>query len=403
MNLAEFKLLRALRMERTGDKGVLSNLAGVSYQTAVNVFNPKNNSPSPLQPYMKSEDEKTFEILPNARFFIGLSLGASTLKTIVINNVFEPVDKQGVDDAYKYLVEQHDARIENGGLCISMPKSFEQLLIIINSILEKLLALDLKYEGVGFAFSGLVKNQEQKIDVCYNVDYLNDATIDKIVGPNIFNILKEKGITICVDHNSKASAIADKELDRDLHSYRNIMSLYLGTGIGAGFILDNILYRGNRNASGQVGHIKFPAPLIGPDKKITDYGQCTCGKYGCIEQLMRQEVFGVDFEKFKETIHEVDVKKTLTDTQIKNLSMYIAYLISCLTNSLSFDIIVISGTLVQFYNKMWPHLTSYLKDYQYASIQNNTLLKESKTGIFAPAIGVAIESHYLHHDRDISW
>ncbi|MFE3323462.1 ROK family protein [Streptomyces sp. NPDC059176] len=51
--------------------------------------------------------------------------------------------------------------------------------------------------------------------------------------------------------------------------------LHLGTGIGAGLVLDGSLYRGVRTGAGEFGHqvVQLDGPL------------CACGKHGCIEAV----------------------------------------------------------------------------------------------------------------------
>jgi glucokinase len=56
---------------------------------------------------------------------------------------------------------------------------------------------------------------------------------------------------------------------------RNMLFLTMGTGVGAGLILDGCLYRGTNEMAGEVGHqtILINGPL------------CGCGKRGCLEAL----------------------------------------------------------------------------------------------------------------------
>lgn len=56
---------------------------------------------------------------------------------------------------------------------------------------------------------------------------------------------------------------------------RNITYVKVGTGIGAGFLLDGHIYRGATGCAGEIGHITIQenGPL------------CTCGNRGCLEAL----------------------------------------------------------------------------------------------------------------------
>ncbi len=56
---------------------------------------------------------------------------------------------------------------------------------------------------------------------------------------------------------------------------QNVAFIKIGTGIGAGFILDNRIYQGANGSAGEIGHITVEE----------DGPQCLCGNYGCLEAL----------------------------------------------------------------------------------------------------------------------
>jgi len=59
--------------------------------------------------------------------------------------------------------------------------------------------------------------------------------------------------------------------------YRSLMLITLGTGVGAGIVLDggHILY-GAKGLGGEIGHT-----VICPEEPL----RCTCGHYGCLDQM----------------------------------------------------------------------------------------------------------------------
>ncbi len=57
--------------------------------------------------------------------------------------------------------------------------------------------------------------------------------------------------------------------------FKNVAFIKIGTGIGAGLILDNRIYQGANGSAGEIGHITVEEN--GP--------QCQCGNYGCLEAL----------------------------------------------------------------------------------------------------------------------
>jgi glucokinase-like ROK family protein len=56
---------------------------------------------------------------------------------------------------------------------------------------------------------------------------------------------------------------------------RNLVYIKVGTGIGAGLLLDGQIYQGETGAAGEIGHVT-----------IDEHGPlCTCGNHGCLEAM----------------------------------------------------------------------------------------------------------------------
>ncbi len=80
------------------------------------------------------------------------------------------------------------------------------------------------------------------------------------------------GIPVHLEHDAKASALGEFHFGsgRGTHSMALII---VGTGIGAGMIVNGKLYHGEFDSAGEVGHITVD--MNGPI--------CTCGSTGCVE------------------------------------------------------------------------------------------------------------------------
>ncbi|MGH2734257.1 MAG: ROK family protein [Actinomycetota bacterium] len=59
------------------------------------------------------------------------------------------------------------------------------------------------------------------------------------------------------------------------HPGPNLVVVKIGVGIGAGIVLNGALYRGDRPAAGEIGHIR-----------VVEGGErCSCGNFGCLETV----------------------------------------------------------------------------------------------------------------------
>ena len=109
-----------------------------------------------------------------------------------------------------------------------------------------------------------------------------DGTVHKCVnlGWGILNIKAELGALLPgiarIEAGNDANVAALGELWKGAGlGMRSAVMLTLGTGIGGGVVLDGKIVSGANGGAGEVGHI-----TINPEETI----QCTCGKYGCLEQ-----------------------------------------------------------------------------------------------------------------------
>ncbi|MEZ0114058.1 putative NBD/HSP70 family sugar kinase [Catenulispora sp. EB89] len=85
------------------------------------------------------------------------------------------------------------------------------------------------------------------------------------------------GLPVHVVNDANAVALSEVAIcsDRD----KTVAVLWIGTGIGAGIVLDGRLYHGGNFRSGEIGHIDTGTSL-----------RCRCGLIGCLETVAVQPV-----------------------------------------------------------------------------------------------------------------
>ena len=84
----------------------------------------------------------------------------------------------------------------------------------------------------------------------------------------------EFGLPTRLENDANATALAEHRWGAG-RGCRDMAFLTMGTGIGAGLILDGKLYRGRRDLAGEIGHA-----VVLPNGPL-----CPCGKRGCLESL----------------------------------------------------------------------------------------------------------------------
>ncbi|MEW6510928.1 MAG: ROK family protein [Bacteroidota bacterium] len=82
---------------------------------------------------------------------------------------------------------------------------------------------------------------------------------------------KDFGLPVYVEHDGNAGALAEWYFGAG-RGFRNIIFITMGTGFGAGIILDGRLYRGTNDLAGEIGHVR-----------IAEHGPTSYGKAGSLE------------------------------------------------------------------------------------------------------------------------
>lgn len=141
---------------------------------------------------------------------------------------------------------------------------------------------------------------------------------------------------------------------------RNVLGLWMGTGIGGGLILDGRPFNGSRGAAGEIGHVVV----------LAGGALCTCGRRGCAEayagrRSMRgvatamvdagwetslfdirddEDKTGLTSKVWAKALDEGDkLATTLFDTAIETLGIAVGSAI----NLLDLEVVVVGGGLAE--------------------------------------------------------
>jgi len=112
------------------------------------------------------------------------------------------------------------------------------------------------------------------------------------------------GLPVTLENDANATAVAEHRWGAG-QGCQNMAFLTMGTGVGAGLILDGVLYRGRRDLAGEIGHATIYPNGV----------QCLCGKRGCLEAMASGTSIGrMGRERYGEdslTAHDVCARARL--------------------------------------------------------------------------------------------
>lgn len=136
---------------------------------------------------------------------------------------------------------------------------------------------DLKLEqvrGIGIGAPGAVDHDAGKVIFAPNLPGWSDIALKKALEKEL-----DRPVFLENDGNVCTLGVYHAELDA---KPRHVVGVFIGTGIGAGIIIDGKLYSGFNHSAGEVGHMVLE--VGGP--------KCGCGNRGCFEALAgRQSLF----------------------------------------------------------------------------------------------------------------
>jgi glucokinase len=162
---------------------------------------------------------------------------------------------------------------------------------------------------------------------------------------------------------------------------RELLGIFLGTGIGAGLIIDGKLYGGFNRTAGEVGHMVLE--VNGP--------KCGCGNQGCFEALASRIAI---FREISKRIKDGG-KTILTDKLVENVieeaAEYTGIAIANLVNILSPEVVVLGGGIMDaLEDEMLSIIVETAHDYAMPGTMKDVEIVASKLGDHAGITGAAV-------------
>jgi len=250
------------------------------------------------------------------RYIIGIDLGGTNLKCALLDEHLKIKAKssfstKSFDNQQKLICGIADA-INN---------------FILNQGLTRFSIL-----GIGIGVPGPVDALKGIVHFLPNIPGWKEVQLKKILQ----QIIK---LPAFVDNDAKLMTIAEHE-EGAAKSYNNVLCLTLGTGVGGGLIINNLIYRGFNNSAGEFGH--FPLNELGP--------LCGCGARGCLETYIGNKSIIKNARKIfgsKITLEKVSALARMNNLKAidfwSQVGKQLGLALSGVVNLLNLDLIVIGG------------------------------------------------------------
>lgn len=142
----------------------------------------------------------------------------------------------------------------------------EAALALVDDLVDRLLAAaDRPVLGIGIGSPGVVDAEGTVVDAP-NLGWHGT--------PLAATLHERTGHPVLVANDANTAALGEHTFGDAVGG--GLMVLRVGTGVGAGLILEGSLLHGHRAAAGEIGHV-----VVDPDGE-----PCACGRTGCLETLL---------------------------------------------------------------------------------------------------------------------
>lgn len=310
------------------------------------------------------------------KYYIGIDLGGTNIKAGVVNENFEIVAKATT----KTLCPRPAKEI-----CDDMAK------VSIEAAQKAGISID-DVEWIGIGTPGIADNVNGTIPYSNNLDF-HDVPVRKYIQEHI-----NKPVYVANDANAAAYG---EFVAGAAKGAKDAVCITLGTGVGAGIIVDGKILTGSNLAGAELGHIVIE--VDGP--------QCTCGRKGCFEVFssatglirMTKEAMEADPASVMHKMAAEDGKVSARlafnamragDKSAKEVvDKYIKYLAAGITNAINIfqpDVLCIGGGVCNEGDPLMVPMRELVKKEVYTRmLDKNTRIEVAALGNDAGIIGAA--------------
>jgi glucokinase len=248
--------------------------------------------------------------------------------------------------------------------------------------------------GVGIGAPGAVDTQDGRVIFAPNLGWQN-LPLKKALE-------KQLDVQVFIENDCKLHTLGVFEAELKAKP-KVLIGIFLGTGIGAGIILDGKPYVGVNGTAGEVGHMVID--VNGPE--------CGCGNRGCFEAMAsRRAIFRsiqASVKKGQKTIltemlgddladlRSGDLRKAirrgdkLVEEVIEQAAKYTGVAVGNLMNLFNPDVIVLGGGIIeQLEHEMLPTIEKIAKKQALPGTAKSTEITATRLGDDAGITGGAV-------------
>ncbi|MEO6181788.1 MAG: ROK family protein [Verrucomicrobiota bacterium] len=248
--------------------------------------------------------------------------------------------------------------------------------------------------GVGIGAPGAVNPETGEVIFAPNLEW-EDVPLKK-------DLEKKLDVPVFLENDGNICTLGVYEADLKSKP-RNVVGIFLGTGIGGGIIIDGKLYSGFNRTAGEIGHMVIE--VGGP--------KCGCGNRGCFEALASRtaifrkiqgaikdgqktiltEMLGDDLKDLRSGDLRKAIRKgdKFAEKIIEEAAEYTGIAVANLINVLNPEVVVLGGGVIDaLEDEMMAIIVETAQDNAMSGTTKGIEIIASKVGDDAGIIGAAV-------------
>ncbi len=308
--------------------------------------------------------------------YLSFDLGGTNIKAGLIDDMGNIIKKCSLPTAKSKAVED----------------IVRQFALLSNTILKETKIHKKYIKGIGAGIPGNVDSEKGIVFKAPNLGWVN---------VNIKEWLErtfDQPVFIANDANAAALGEMWKGAGKGLD---NLICVTLGTGVGAGVIVDGRVHNGSYGAAGEIGHFKV---------RVKSTRKCNCGQFGCLETegsasaLVYYGIKAVDDGEKTSLAEIIKDKGELTAEDItqaayngdevatkilENAAYYLGFALANIYTVVAPQRIIIGGGLSNAGEMLLNPIKNWFNKFVYIDIIDSEIISVASLGNDAGIVGLA--------------
>jgi N-acetylglucosamine repressor len=276
----------------------------------------------------------------------------------------------------------------------------DEALALVYEILDQLIQnINQPLLGIGVGAPGLINTAEGLIVHSVNLNWV-DLPLTSL-------LKKRYHLPVYVLNDSQAAAIGEYTYGKDHQADEDLIVINVRHGIGAGIVINGVLFQGDGGSAGEIGHL-----VVVPEGGV----QCRCGKKGCLETVasaqalikrvrslvsqypgsqLAQNPQRINLETIEQAFINNDPLACQTVLETAN---YIGMAISSLVGILNIQKIILTGDMTRFGQPWLDEIKKVMSNTSLPEAAQNTRVEIgqfSENGIILGASAIITNNYSL--------